>query len=114
MDMNDTSQGNTFDKEDPRKTTPPGSPRPTETAQPQDTVADTLKDVEHPIIVTAPNIEKYNPKVLTAKNVTPPANPLSQEEMDALKKENPRAYTKMVLSSKGNFTDRCSSSLTII
>lgn len=35
---------------------------------------------------------------------------MSQEELDALKQINPRAYMKMVLSSKGSSTDRCSSS----
>lgn len=38
---------------------------------------------------------------------------MSQEEMDALKKTYLRAYMKMVLSSNGSFTYRCSSSSTI-
>lgn len=58
-------------------------------------------------------MEKENPKVPTANIALTNTNLLSQGEMDALKKDNHRAYMKMILSSKGSSTDRCSSFSTV-
>lgn len=80
MDMDDTSPGNTLEQEDPKKPTPPGSPQPTQEAQPQNKVADTLNDTDQPIKVTAPSVEKETPKVSTTNIASLKTNLLSRKK----------------------------------
>lgn len=76
--MDDTSLGNTFEQEEPKEPTPLGSPKPTQYAQPQNKVDDTLNNVEQLIKVTAPSVEKENPEVVIVKIASLPIKLISQ------------------------------------
>lgn len=49
----------------------------------------------------------------TTKKASPTNNPFSQEELDALKTRDPRAYVKLTLKSQGSSTKKGSSSSTM-
>lgn len=111
--MDETSSRETFEQEDTEHTIAHDNPKSTHSAHQQLKTTETLPNVEQPDVETNPTIKKETKKMSTSKPTSLPRNILSQEKTDALKKTNPHAYMKMVLSSKGSSIDRCSSSSTV-
>ncbi|CAK8560350.1 unnamed protein product [Lathyrus sativus] len=113
MNMDYASQDETLEQEEPKDTSPPGSPNQSNDAHKNPEITDSLANIEQPTAKTAPEIEKETAKTATAKPTSSPNNSLSQEELAEMKKTNPLARLKLMISTRGSSTDKCSSSSTI-
>lgn len=63
--------------------------------------------------MTTSSVGKNNLDASTTKNTNLQINPLSKKEMDAVRKDDPRAYMRMMLMSYDSSTNKCFSSSTV-
>lgn len=110
MVMDKTSQREAFEQEETKQLTPHGNTQPNHDAHQHKETTETLNHADQPEVETNPIVKQDLQHTLILKPTPFPSNILSQEEMDVLERTNPRAYMKMVLSSKGISIGRGSSS----
>lgn len=92
--MHYASQDKTLEQKDPKDIYPPGIPDQGKGAHKNPEMTNSSANTEQ----------------LTAKPIPSPNNYLSQEELVGMKKTNPLAYHKLMMSTRGSLTDTCSSS----
>lgn len=113
MEMDATFLGETFKQRDPDQVSPPDIPQPTQDTHHQPDTVETPTNTEQLNMKSVPHVEGDTHQISSIKPTPSSINILSQKELETLKKTNLRAYMKMVLSSKGSSTNKCSSSSTV-
>lgn len=113
MEMDATFLGETFKQRDPDQISPPDIPQPRQDTYHQPDTVETPTNTGQLNMKTVLHVEGDTHQISSIKPTPSSINILSQKELETLKKTNLRAYMKMVLSSKGSSTDKCSSSSTV-